>query len=162
MLTTDEGPSHPDGQLSLTMVSIKLPTFWTDSQSHLNPDEIPPILASCSHVFIREDSSKPPLSPLYRGPYLVLSKTPKYFVVQIGSESDSLSMDRLNPVISDQPVTSQQPLWRGRPPSAPAPLTPAPSAPALVVTSPVPLQRAKRMKKQDWFSSEHSPPLLTL
>ena len=110
MLTTDEGPSHPDGQLSLTMVSIKLPTFWTDSQSHLNPDEIPPILASCSHVFIREDSSKPPLSPLYRGPYLVLSKTPKYFVVQIGSESDSLSMDRLNPVISDQPVTSQQPL----------------------------------------------------
>ena len=61
----------------------------------LKTDVIPPSLASCSHVFIREDSSKPPLSPLYRGPYLVLSKTPKYFVVQIGSKSDSVSMDPL-------------------------------------------------------------------
>ena len=31
MSATDEGPSHPDGQLSLTTVSIKLPTFLTDS-----------------------------------------------------------------------------------------------------------------------------------
>ena len=28
----------------------------------LKPDEIPPSLVSCSHVFIREDTSKPPLS----------------------------------------------------------------------------------------------------
>ena len=42
------------------------------------PDEIPSSLVSCSHVFIREDASKPSLSPLYRGSYLVLSKYPKY------------------------------------------------------------------------------------
>ena len=29
MLTTDEGPSHPDGQVFFTTVSIKLPTFWS-------------------------------------------------------------------------------------------------------------------------------------
>ena len=31
MSTTDEGPPRPDDQVSLTTVSIKLPTFWTDS-----------------------------------------------------------------------------------------------------------------------------------
>jgi len=31
MSTTDGGVSNPDGQGSLTTVSIKLPTFWTDS-----------------------------------------------------------------------------------------------------------------------------------
>ena len=59
------------------------------------PDQIPSSLATCSHVFIREDASKPPLSLLYRGPYLVLSKYPKYFLVEIGSKSDSVSVDRL-------------------------------------------------------------------
>ena len=31
MSTNDEVSSPPDGQLSLTTVSIKLPTFWTDT-----------------------------------------------------------------------------------------------------------------------------------
>ena len=30
MSTTDEGPPRPDDQVSLTTVSIKLLTFWTD------------------------------------------------------------------------------------------------------------------------------------
>ena len=97
----------------------------------LKPDEIPSSLVSCSHVFIREDSSKPPLSPLYKGPYLVLSKSPKYFVVQMGSKSDSVSVDRLKPVYSDQPVISQNPTRRGRPPSAPTLLAPAPMTPTV-------------------------------
>ena len=89
----------------------------------LKPDQIPSSLSSCSHVFIREDSSKLSLYLLYRGPYLVLSWTPKYFIVQISSKSDSVFVDRLKPVFSDQPVFSQQPSRRGRPPSAPLPLT---------------------------------------
>ena len=72
----------------------------------LKPDEIPFSLPSCSHVFIREDASKPLLSPLYRGPYLVLSK---YFLVQIDSMCDSVSVDGLKPVLSDHSVTPQQP-----------------------------------------------------
>jgi len=123
----------------------------------LKPDEIPPSLVSCSHVFIREDTSKPPLSPLYRGPYLVLSKYPKYFQVQIGSKSDSVSVDRLKPVLSDRPLVPQLPPQRGRPPLAPAPLAPAPLAPA--PTSPAPLQRAQRMKKRVRFSPQQPSPL---
>ena len=134
----------------------------------LKPNKIPSSLTSCSHVFIREDSSKP---PLYKGPYLVLSKNLKYFLVQKGSKSDSESVDQLKPVFSDQLVTSQQPLRRGRPPSTPTPLTlalltpalltPAPLTPApLTTTSPIPLQRAKRMKNKVRFSTQHSTPLL--
>ncbi|XP_023323591.1 uncharacterized protein LOC111697725 [Eurytemora carolleeae] len=124
------------------------------------PDQIPSSLANCSHVFIREDASKPPLSPLYRGPYLVLSKYPKYFLVEIGSKSDSVSVDRLKPVLSDHPVTPQQPPRRGRPPLSPAPLAPAPSAPApLAPASPVPLWKAPGMKKKVQFSPQKFSPL---
>jgi hypothetical protein len=124
------------------------------------PDQIPSSLANCSHVFIREDASKPPLSPLYRGPYLVLSKYPKYFLVEIGSKSDSVSVDRLKPVLSDHPVTPQQPPRRGRPPSSPAPLAPAPSAPApLAPASPAPLRKAPGMKKKVQFSPQKLSPL---
>ena len=149
----------------------------------LKPDQIPSSLTSCSPVFIREDSSKPLLSLLNRGPYIVLSRNPKYFLVQIGSKPDSVSVDWLLPVFCDQPLISQKP---PRLPLAPAPLIPSQFTPALLTlatltpapltltlltlalltpapltpTSPIPLQRAKRMKKQVRFSPQHSPPLL--
>ena len=98
---------------------------------------VPLSLLSAAYVFIREDSSKPPLSPLYRGPYKVLSRTPKYFVVQIGSKHDTVSVDRLKPVLSETPVVPQLPPRRGRPPALkpPAPVPPAPKPPALVPPS---------------------------
>ena len=42
-------------------------------------NKIPTRLLSCSHVFVREDASKPPLALLYRGPYLVLNCSSKFF-----------------------------------------------------------------------------------
>ena len=39
------------------------------------------LLSSAAYIFFQEDSSMPPLYPLYRGPYRVLSRTLKYFVV---------------------------------------------------------------------------------
>ena len=52
-----------------------------------------------------DDASKPPLSPLYRGPYKVLRRSEKFFVPQIRDKSDSVSVDRLKPVTSATPVT---------------------------------------------------------
>ena len=57
--------------------------------TNIKPDQIPSSISTCSHVFVREDASKPPLSPLYRGPFLVISRSPKYFVIQVGSKQDS-------------------------------------------------------------------------
>ena len=68
--------------------------------SVLNPEpgaenKIPTKLLSCSHVFVREDTSKPPLASLYRGSYLVLNRSSKFFLLQVGSKTDSVSVDRL-------------------------------------------------------------------
>ena len=55
-------------------------------------------------MFVRDDASKPPLSLLYRGPYRVLKRSEKFFVLQIEERTDSVSVDRLKPVISSVPV----------------------------------------------------------
>ena len=124
-----DSPELPSSEYLRRIQSIlkNNPLIWPhhSSSSDLKPDRIPSSLTSCSHVFIREDTSKPSLSPLYRGPYLVLSKYPKYFLVQIGSKSDSVSVDRLKPVISDHPLVPQLPPRRGRPLLAPSLLAPA-------------------------------------
>ena len=126
-------------------------------------EQVPPSLLRCSHVFVREDASKPPLAPLYRGPYLVVSRSPKYFTLQVGSKTDAVSVDRLKPVLSDFPVTVQDPPRKGRPPlpprppapKPPAPKPPAPKPPAPkppTPSRPTPLPTARAPKKKVRFS----------
>ena len=66
-------------------------------------------------MFIRDEASKPPLSLLYRGPYPVLRCSEKFFVIRIGDKSDSVSVDRLKPVISLVPVVPGVPPVCGQP-----------------------------------------------
>ena len=68
---------------------------------------------------------KPPLSPLYRGPYRVLQLSEIFFVLQIGDKSDSVSVDRLKSVISSVPLVPAVPPLRGWPRLVPA-LVPRP------------------------------------
>ena len=70
---------------------------------------LPRALQDAEFVFVRDDASKPPLSPLYRGPYRVLRPSEKFFVLQIGEKSDSVSVDRLKPVFSSSPVVPSTP-----------------------------------------------------
>lgn len=89
---------------------------------------IPPQLLNAEFAFIRRDGHVPPLSPLYHGPYRVISTGAKFFTLQIGAKVDNISVDRLKPVLSSSPVTPSSPPRRGRPPnrvSAPSTL-PAP------------------------------------
>ena len=48
-----------------------------------------------SHVYARIDSYKPPLRPVYKGPFLVLEKYNKYFVLDLLTGTDHVSVDRL-------------------------------------------------------------------
>ena len=71
MSTTDEGPLHLDGQLSLTMVSIKLPTFQAKAQfeiKHVTTSmtkfhhcvaAIPQDVATCLIDLIRDPTADP-------------------------------------------------------------------------------------------------------
>ena len=68
-------------------------------------------------VFVCDDTSKPPLAPLYRGLYRVLRLSEMYFVLQFGDKSDSVSV---KPVISSTPVTPEVPIPRGHPWLVPA------------------------------------------
>lgn len=54
-------------------------------------------LKSCSHVFIRNDAVKEPLTPTYDGPYRVLGRRRKVYKVQLPNRKVEISIDRLKP-----------------------------------------------------------------
>lgn len=54
-------------------------------------------LKTCSHVFIRTDTVRKPLQTPYEGPYKVLSRNAKVFIVQLHKKQSAISIDRLKP-----------------------------------------------------------------
>ena len=62
---------------------------------------VPNELKTCKFVFIREGGNKPSLSPAYRGPYSVLKRNDKSFLVDLLTRSDWVSIDRLKPAYID-------------------------------------------------------------
>ena len=83
-----------------------------------------------------EIPSIPPLSPLYRGPFKVLSRYEKFFILQISDKSDLVSMDGLKAVFSSVPVTLAVP-----PPQGHTCLLPA-----SVTKPPVPVNMKKKVR----------------
>ena len=67
------------------------------SRHSVKPIYINSSLQTCSHVFLRVDSVKPPLSPPYTGPHPVISRKEKHFVLQINEKNVAVSIDRLKP-----------------------------------------------------------------
>lgn len=61
-----------------------------------------PALSTCTHVFIRHDATKKPLQQPYNGPYKVLKRDTKHFVVDINGRHDTVSLDRLKPAHSER------------------------------------------------------------
>jgi hypothetical protein len=94
--------------------------FLPPAPVHCSPPDpkvqLPAALQTARFVFVRDDGHKPPLSPLYRGPYRVVTRSAKFFRLQLGDKEDSVSVDRLKPVFSTEDVTPVQPPRRGRPP----------------------------------------------
>ena len=55
-------------------------------------------LHTCTHVFVRRDAQKPPLRPTYDGPFKVIDRKERFFVVALnGNRQDTISIDRLKP-----------------------------------------------------------------
>ena len=76
---------------------------YSDNSSRYVPRD----LMSTSHVFIRTDSVKPPLTPPYTGPYKVISRSDKCIKLQLNNKLDWVSIDRLKPAYllgEDTPV----------------------------------------------------------
>ncbi|XP_069362433.1 uncharacterized protein [Maniola hyperantus] len=78
----------------------------TETMESLTPTERSPAnrstfiykdLATCTHVFVRNDTVRPPLTPPYDGPYQVLKRHDKYYQIQLPLRTTVVSLDRLKP-----------------------------------------------------------------
>lgn len=58
---------------------------------------IPKTLDDCSHVFVRVDQIKKSLEAPYEGPFKVIRKLRKQFVIEKNGKTESISLDRLKP-----------------------------------------------------------------
>ena len=56
-------------------------------------------LTNCSHVWLRIRRVKRPLQPPYIGPYLVLSRHPKYLTIFRDCKSVNVSIDNVKPAL---------------------------------------------------------------
>ena len=63
-------------------------------------------LNTCSHVFVRVGAIRPPLSQPYNGPYRVIRRKKKVFVVEINGKPCPISIDRLKAAFTqaDEPI----------------------------------------------------------
>ena len=62
-------------------------------------------------MYIRRDARRTPLQPVYEGPFKVLKKFAKYFVVDLRRRVDNVSIDRLkSAALSFQNLNSSHPV----------------------------------------------------
>ncbi|XP_066950606.1 uncharacterized protein [Macrobrachium rosenbergii] len=54
-------------------------------------------LKTCAYVFMKNGAHRAPLTRPYRGPYRVISRTSKAYLVNIHGQEDWISIDRLKP-----------------------------------------------------------------
>ena len=92
-------------------------------------------LSDCTHVFIRQDAVRKPLQPPYNGPYRVVERKDKFFVLDIHGHKDTVSLDRLKPAYLDletEPMSDTQ--LTSPPPPTSTPVSPPTSSPPLGTT----------------------------
>ncbi|XP_066974231.1 uncharacterized protein [Macrobrachium rosenbergii] len=78
----------------------------------------PPGLSSTTHVFVRDDAVRQPLTRPYRGTFCVLERNNKAFLLTLHRKNDWVSVDRVKPTLleEDTDVTTPHP-----PPEQPSP-----------------------------------------
>ncbi|KFD66247.1 hypothetical protein M514_12984 [Trichuris suis] len=96
-------------------------------------------LPTATHVFVRVGAHRQPLQPPYKGPYRVVERGPKSFLLELDGGVDSVSIDRLKPafMLADDTRSDRQTTptgSAGEPVPAPPVTDTHASSPHLVVT----------------------------
>ena len=73
------------------------------------PSHAPSNLSTCTHVFVRHDAIRKPLDPPYDGPYQILSRHTKHFILDIHGKQISFMLDRLKPAHLDSAFVNHPP-----------------------------------------------------
>ena len=78
---------------------------------------VPNNIMSTDYVFVRHDAHCGPLHRIYDGPYHVVERADKTFVLDIGGRIETVSIDRLKCAHADpvRPIVPAKPPRRGRP-----------------------------------------------
>lgn len=114
-------------QLQKAFREVKpVPTSWHGRKTVY----VPKSLDTCSHVFLRIDLVRKSLQPPYEGPYKILKRRPKIFLLQINDKERWISIDRLKPAFLPVDEFSPGSALTMNPPAASALIPPAP-APSL-------------------------------
>lgn len=71
-------------------------------------------LRDASHVFVRDDKVRRPLSQPYQGPFKVLKRDAKFFKLDMNGKSSNICIDRLKPafVLSEDPESDSSEVRR--------------------------------------------------
>ena len=91
---------------------------------------VPASLAAASHVYVRVDAVKRPLTRPYEGPFQVVSRSDKTFVLSRAGRSVTVSIDRLKPATGFCAALPPVPDPIAAPPAAALPSPLAPLSPA--------------------------------
>lgn len=94
--------------------TLDMPTFITalkDKMTNLVPTEptikkkvnifVPKGLEECKHVLVKSEGIRPKLANPYEGPFEVVRKLRKHFVIDYNGKNITVSIDRLKPVINE-------------------------------------------------------------
>ncbi|KFD60497.1 hypothetical protein M514_27333 [Trichuris suis] len=98
--TTARNPLEFSDELRSFFSSIR-PTQTRKPSRSTRAWFVPSALDTCSHVFLRNDANRPPLSPTYDGPYLVTARTSKTVTILCHDRLRTVSIDRVKPAFGD-------------------------------------------------------------
>ena len=97
-------------------ICVRTPVY-TGLATRYPADSGPPqALRHSEYVYLRRDAAKPSLSPPYEGPFKVLERRDKTFIIVMGEKQETVSLDRLKPahIDPDQPIPTPPVRRRGR------------------------------------------------
>ena len=84
-------------KLSMEMSKINV-DIMSQGKSHTTSRvHVPKDLETCEKVWLRTDRVRRPLEAPYTGPYEVLQRLPKCYVIDINGKKNTVSIDRLKP-----------------------------------------------------------------
>ncbi|CAH8550920.1 unnamed protein product [Dicrocoelium dendriticum] len=120
--------SRVTGEMDPTSYATRLRSHFSSvrpTPPRLTPrnPQVHPDLRDCRYVLVRIDTVRKPLTPPYEGPYKVIDRKDKYFVLDRNGCKDSVSIDRLKPAYIE-PLPSQQSSDASVPEDDPSPSTP--------------------------------------
>ena len=98
----DLEPGELANQLRSHFASLTAPA----PRGRVIPTYMPPKLATCERVLVRTDAVRSPLQPPYEGPFLVLQRHDKFYVLQQPQGPNAVSIDRLKPAPEAPPPVS--------------------------------------------------------